>query len=328
MASWLVRSGRAMVAGSVLCAAALGGRPIPVRAEPEGVLAQHMALLDRNARAFGEKNREALAKDLTADYVRIGPLGDRKSRGQEMDELERLFAKGTRLRETSQPTRLVVQGGDATTPTVATTLVETRRSADVVGSDGKVHAMMWETVDTEERISTADGWKCRKRLELKSLTLRDGAPFLRDASPATATAREELRRAYSDLAAALDAGDAEHVRKLISPSLEAHGVDGKVLAAEAWLAEVERRRKEAWKSDTSYQITGLSVDKARATVACQHTLLRQAADKEGVIRTVRETNSVRDTWERAPQGWALVKSEALLGERDLVLPVEAVGWGG
>ncbi len=326
MSVWTPRKVRVIVTIGALFAAASVARVLPVRAEPEGVLGQHLALLDRNAASFAAKDREALANDLTEDYVRKDLLGGRTTRNQEVEALQQLFAKASHLQESSQASRLIVQGGDATHPTVAITLVQTTRSADMAGPDGQPHAMTWEIVDTEERISTPGGWKCRQRVELKRRVLRDGAPLLPDETPAAALAREQIRRSYDDLARASNAGDKDSVRRTLSPAFEARAVGGGTLAAGPWIAEVERRRKEAWKSDGSYTITGLALENNRATVGCQHVLLRQAPDKEGVIHTVRETTSSRDTWEKTPQGWTLLRSEALLGERDFVQPLEATGW--
>jgi len=326
MSAWKNGRMRVIVASNVLCAAAFAARMLPVRAEPEGVLGQHMALLDRNAKAFAARNGEALANDLTEDYVRLGLLGGRKSRNQELAELQRLFQRAGHPREASQATRLTVTGGDATHPTVATTLVQTKRSADVAGADGKPHAMTWETVDTEERILTPTGWKCRKRVELKNRISRDGGPYLPDPSPDAVSAREAIQRAYDDLARACNAGDENALRAMLPAAFQGRQIDGPTLTAAQWITEVERRRKEAWTSDASYAITGISVDTQRAIVGCQRTLLRQTPDKEGVIRTIRETDSSRDTWEKTPRGWSLQKSEALLEERDIVQPVVASGW--
>ena len=80
MADWTKLRARIVFAGGLVCAVGMSGRLLPVRAETQGVLGQHLELLDRNAGYFGEKNKDALDKDLTSDYERIGLLGDRKDR--------------------------------------------------------------------------------------------------------------------------------------------------------------------------------------------------------------------------------------------------------
>ncbi len=326
MPVWTNSGVRVFVASGMLCAAALGARLLPVRAEPEGVLGQHLALLDRNARLFAEKNRAALANDLTDNYARIGMLGEKRTRGEELAELQRLFRKATQLWETSQTSRLTVQGGDATHPTVATTLVQTKRSADVIGPDGRSQTMTWDVVDTEERISTPDGWKCRKRVVLKNAVSLDGAPYVPGETPTVAIAREQIQRAYNALANASNAGDRDALREMLATSFQASQVDGKTQTAGEWIAEIERRRKADWKSDVRYSITGISANGQQAIVGCQQTLLRQTPDKDGVIRTVRNTIGSRDRWVKRSGGWTLQRSETLLVELDIVQPLAAAGW--
>ena len=326
MADWTKLSVRIVVAGGMLCTMALGGRLLPARAEPQGVLGQHLELLDRNAGYFGAKNMDALAKDLTEDYERTGLVGDKKAKRKEIAELQQLFATATDLHEASQTSRLTVQGGDATTPTVATTLVQTSRSATVKDPGGKLHSMTWEIVDNEQRISTPDGWRCRQRVELKNRVTMDGAPYLHLKTPAAAETRDRIQRAYNSLAKAFNTGDGNLARTILAVGFESRSIDDKSLTADLWLAEIERRRKEAWRSDGSYEIEAISVDGDRATVGSRHNLLRQAADKEGIIHMVRETDSSRDNWQKTAQGWKLLKSETLLAETDVVQPVHAAGW--
>ncbi len=143
---------------------------------------------------------------------------------------------------------------------------------------------------------------------------------------ASAGARDRIQRAYDSLAKARNSGDGNLARTILAAGFESRSIDDKPLTADQWLAEVERGRKEAWRSNGSYEIEAISVDGDRATVGSRHTLLRQAADKEGTIHMVRETDSSRDTWRNKAQGWTLLKSETLLAERDVVQPVQAVGW--
>jgi len=305
---------------------AAGRSLLPVNAEPEGVFGQHIALLNRNAELFAAKDTAALSADLTDDYIHIDLLGVKKNKAQEIEETKRLFAAAMHLSETSQPSRLTVQGGDANSPTVATSLVETRRSADVPGPDGKLQRLTWDTVNTETRVLTAAGWKCRQRTQLKSQVLKDGAPYQPDRPAEAARAAGAIQRAYNELARDLNGGDSKGLKGVLDGAFRSTELDSKPLQVGEWIDDVERKQKEDLRSETDFEIENLTVKAGSAIVNCHRSTLRQTPDKEGVIRTTRSTDSLRDTWNERDGRWVLSSSETLLSEQAVVLPLKAAGW--
>lgn len=317
---------RIAIAAAIVCASALLARVRPVGAEGQGVLNQHIVILERNAKSFERKDDKMLAADLAPDYVRMDLFGRKQNRDQELEADKHLFTTATRLSEFSQPVRLTVQGGDATNPTVATTLVQTRRSAVVAGSDGRSHTTTWETVTKETRRQDGDSWKCTRREEIKRRVTMDGAPYIADQTPEGRTTRRELQSAYDSLALALGARSRDAAGKLLAPGFTARSMDEKSSGADAYLDAIEEARKAAWKTEYSFEVTGLQPKGDSAVVIAEHVVLRQAPDAQGVYKTVRSRITSRDTWVKSGEAYLLKNSEALLDEQEVVLPIQAAGW--
>jgi len=326
MSARLFRGFRIAAVGAVICTLAFTARLRPVGAEPQGVLGQHFELLERNARAFERKDEQALASDLTADYVRTDLFGRNQTREQELEAERQLFKTVTHLYEFSQPVRLTVQGGDATHPTVAKTLVETRRSATITGSDGRSHETTWETVTTETRLHEGATWKCSRREELKRRVTIDGAPSIVGLTAEGRGAWRELQSAYDALAATLDGRTHEAANKLLSPAFMARSVDEKTAGPEQFLGKIEQARKAAIKTEYSFEITGVLPKKDSTVVIAEHIALRQAPDAQGVYQTVRHRVTSRDLWEKNGGRYLLKSTDALLDEPEVVQPIRAAGW--
>lgn len=318
--------GRYIAAAAIICAIAFAARVRPVKAEPQGILNLHIELLERNSRSFERKDDKALAADLAADYVRTDLFGRKQTRDRELDAEKQLFKTASHLFEFSQPVRLTVQGGDAAHPTVATTLVETRRSASVTAADGKSHATTWETVTKETRMHEGDNWKCSSREELKRRVTVDGTPYIADLTTEGRAARREIQSKYDSLTQALDARSHEAAAKLLAPGFKARAMDEKAVGADAFLEKIEQDRKAAWKTQYSFEITGLLPKADSTIVVSEHILLRQAPDAKGVYQTIRHKVTSRDVWENRGGKYVLRSTEALLMEQEVVLPIQPAGW--
>ncbi|HLJ54613.1 MAG TPA: DUF4440 domain-containing protein, partial [Chthonomonadaceae bacterium] len=183
-----------------------------------------------------------------------------------------------------------------------------------------------DIVTIDERVLTPQGWKCRKRTDLKRAVTRDGAPYIADLTDATRPILARIQHRYDSLAIALSSGDAKAAEPLFANGAELHDLSGKPMTGQQWIDAEAHARTLGLRYDLRFAVTGISVSGATAIVTCERTAIRQATDREGVYRTTRETTTLRDTWVAGQAGWVIARSEPLLAEHDGVQPIEAAGW--